>query len=133
MNTIISHNMKMGIPSITIYAPEAKTIIHSTDIAKHLIQIDGHAEKPFIHCVRFINCVIVAENLRAFDSCYFDESCTMNVKSMPIVNGGQSIGLNFIPQKIKQPKISKEVIDDVKRAEKQAAELAHNIKKEDER
>jgi hypothetical protein len=96
MSTIISHNMKMGIPSITIYAPEARTLIVNTDINKHLIQIDGHAEKPFIHGVKFVDCVIVAENLRAFDSCYFDDSCTMTVKKMPIVNGYESINNNYV-------------------------------------
>jgi hypothetical protein len=85
MSTIISYSIELGMPSILIHAPDSRTVISATDIEKHLIQIDGDAEKPFILGVRFFGCVIVAENFRAFDSCYFD-SCTMNVKNMPVVN-----------------------------------------------
>jgi hypothetical protein len=86
MSTFISYSVSLGMPSILIHAPDSRTVISSTNIVKHLIQIDGRAENPFIHCVRFFDCVIIAENLRAFDSCYFDESCTMTVKNLPVVN-----------------------------------------------
>ena len=120
MSTIISYSIELGMPSILIHAPDSRTVISATDIEKHLIQIDGHTEKPFIHCVRFFGCVIVAENFRAFDSCYFD-SCTMNVKNMPVVNG-QSINCNHVAKvtKVKKfPSLTKEVIADVKRAEEE--------------
>ena len=93
MSTIISRDM--GIPSITIYAPESRTIIEDTIITKHLIKIVGHAYSPFIHRIKFIDCVIVADDLCAFNSCCFDESCTMNVKRMTVVNN-QSINDNLI-------------------------------------
>ena len=95
MSTIISHNMALGIPSITIYAPDARTIISGTDIIKHLIEVDGEAKTTFIHSVRFIGCVIIADNLRAFSECYFDESCLIKVKSMPSYKE-VSINNNFV-------------------------------------
>ena len=96
MSTILTYNIKMGLPSILIHAPYAKTVIVNTDIVKHLIQIDGRAEKPFITGVRFSDCVIIAEDLRAFYSCYFHESCTMTVKNMPIVCENISINNNYV-------------------------------------
>lgn len=109
MSTIISHDMGLGLPSINIHAPSCNTFIVGTDIKNHLIQIDGEAKKPFIKSVRFVDCVIIAENLRAFESCYFDKSCTMKVKNMPIVNGCQSINCNFVIRNVKWAKVSKEV------------------------
>lgn len=81
MSTIITHNVRLGVPAIHIYAPDARTNICNTDIVGHFIEITGSAENPFITCVRFINCTIVAENLRAFGSCRF-EGCTMKIKDL---------------------------------------------------
>ena len=100
MSTIITHNMELGIPSILINAPEARTVITGTEITGHLIQIDGNAKSPFVIGVKFVDCTIVAENLRAFDSCYFDQTCTMKVKSMPLC-GVESINNNCIIQEEK--------------------------------
>jgi hypothetical protein len=86
--------MALRMPSILIHAPDSRTVISATGIVKHLIQIDGSCDRPFIVGVRFTDCVIVAENLRAFDSCYF-ESCTMTIKNMPVVNE-QSINCNRV-------------------------------------
>mgnify|MGYP003646708799 CR=1 FL=1 len=118
MSTIISYSEELEMPSILIHAPSARTVISNTDIVKHLIQIDGDAEKPFIFRVRFFNCIIIAENLRAFDTCYFDESCTMTVKNMPVVNEHISINCNYAPQ---LPKYAGNLITvaDGKRAEEE--------------
>ena len=102
MSTIIKYSIALGMQSIIIHAPSVATAICNTDIEKHLIQIDGYAEKPFIVGVRFTNCFIVAEDLRAFDSCYFDKSCTMTVKNMPIVNSHTSINYNYVSKGIKK-------------------------------
>jgi hypothetical protein len=96
MSTIISYSIELGMPSILIQAPDSRTVISATVIAKHLIQIDGSCDRPFIVGVRFTDCVIIAENLRAFDSCYFHESCTMTIKNMPVVNEHTSINCNYV-------------------------------------
>lgn len=95
--------MAMGIPSILINAEDARTVITGTNITGHLIQIDGDAKSPFILGVRFIDCTIIAENMRAFDSCYFDQTCIMKVKSMPLC-GVESINNNCIIQEEKPEK-----------------------------
>ena len=82
MSTIISHNMVMGLPSIIMDAPECRTVINATDITGHLIEVHGDAKSPFILGVRFIGCTIIAENLLAFDRCYFDDTCTIKVKNI---------------------------------------------------
>lgn len=117
MSTIISYNMAMGIRSISIYAPTCNTVISGTDITDYLITILGDTEMPFINAVRFAGCTIIADNMRAFNGCYFHSSCTMKVKDLPVVKG-QSINDNFIEPKQKI-KISQSVISDVKRAEKE--------------
>lgn len=97
MSTIITHSMELGIPSILINAAESRTVITGVDMTSHLIQIYGDAKSPFVLGVRFIDCTIVAENLRAFEDCYFDQTCTMKVKNMPLC-GVESINNNCIIQ-----------------------------------
>ena len=95
MSTIISFNLKVNKPSIDIFAPECKTVISGTDINGHIITITGDAEAPFIHAIRFHDCIIIADNLLAFSQCYFDESCIMKVENMP-VSGIESINNNAV-------------------------------------
>ena len=80
---------------MTIYAKESRTVIRDTDIFGHILQIIGEAKCPFVHGVRFINCTIIADDLRAFDSCYFDQDCNMVVKNMPLC-GIESINNNAV-------------------------------------
>ncbi|MFT5450835.1 MAG: hypothetical protein ACI9N9_000315 [Enterobacterales bacterium] len=98
MSTLITYNMAMGMPSIAIHAPTANTTINGTDIQGYLVQIYGDAKAPFIVGVRFINCTVIAENLKAFDSCYFGIDCLMKIKNMPIVKGYESINNNCVLQ-----------------------------------
>ena len=99
MSTVITYNAALGMPSILIYAPDSRTVINQTDLAGYLIQVDGEAKSPFILGVRFIACTIIAENLKAFDSCYFDQTCTMKIKDMPLC-GVESIHNNCVIQNV---------------------------------
>lgn len=94
MSTIITH--KNGMQKIHMRAPDCTTTIINTDMRQLVIHIHGDPkDKPFIVGTRFIDCIIIADNLRAFESCYF-QSCDMRVAEMPIVNGCRSINTNFV-------------------------------------
>ena len=97
MSTIISWDVKLGKQRMNIYAPDCRTVITGTDIVDHVIDIEGNTDKPFFIGVRFIDCHIVADNLRAFSRCCF-ERCEMEVEIMPITLGGQSINSNKVVQ-----------------------------------
>lgn len=95
MSTVITHSEKFGLPAIIINAPTCTTTIVNTNIDCHLVEIHGDPKTPFIIGVRFTNCTIVADNLRAFSQCYFDDSCTMVVDSLPRC-GVESINKNMV-------------------------------------
>lgn len=54
--------------------------ITDTDIDNCVIDITGGAKTHFISGVRFINCTIIADNMRAFSNCNFSVGCEMLIK-----------------------------------------------------
>jgi hypothetical protein len=101
MSFIITADVEAGKYKILADAKHINQVqIYATDFKGWLINITGHAEKPFIHRVRFVGCTIVAEDLSAFYECYFDDDCEMIIKNIPVVNGCESTGKN---RAIKQP------------------------------
>jgi len=66
-----------------ILAPDAKIFIIGMDYNGWTFDITGDPEKPFICHSIFRNCTIIADNLRAFNGCYFDDSCKLIIKNLP--------------------------------------------------
>ena len=95
MSTVISYSSKHKKELIKIHATESRVIIVETDITGRVIEIVGDAKSPFIIGVKFIDCTIIADDLKAFIDCHFDETCTMNVKSVPL-SGIESINNNAV-------------------------------------
>jgi hypothetical protein len=87
--------MGFNMPFIDIYAPDARLMIVNTDMQGHVIKVTGDPKIPFIIGVKFSNCTIIADNLRAFDTCYFDQTCTMKVERMSLC-GVESINNNAV-------------------------------------
>ena len=96
MSFIITTDIDKGKLKILADAKHInKTKIYDADFNDWIMNIHGSADKPFIYRARFINCTIIAEDLRAFFECFFDDSCKMLVKNMP-VSGHESINKNRV-------------------------------------
>jgi hypothetical protein len=88
MSIIITSCHETGRRKILINVDGCREFIHATDFEGWIIDITGDAEKPFIDSVRFMGCMIIADNMRAFNSCYFDDDCELLVRSLPKVSMG---------------------------------------------
>lgn len=95
MSTLISYDMKLNMPCLKIFAQETNTVILDANITGQLIEIKGEAKAPFVIGVRFVHCTIVAESLRSFENCYFDQTCKMIVENLPLC-GIESINNNAV-------------------------------------
>lgn len=84
-----------GIKELNILAYKNYLHVIRTVLEHMQIRIDGDALDPIFYAVRFENCTVIAENLLAFRDCYFSESCTMLVKSMPL-NQKTSVNNNVV-------------------------------------
>ena len=84
MSTIIT-TLTEGKHSISIDASHTRTFITQSDYENWVFNITGDAELPFITCCRFQKCTIIADNLKAFSNCYFEDDCEMLVKNIPLV------------------------------------------------
>jgi len=102
MSTIITASGLEGRFMMMFNAPDVRTFVRDTDFDNWIFDITGEAERPFICGVRFINCKIIADNLRSFDSCYFNDDCEMLVKDMPVANY-QSINNNRVLKAADKP------------------------------
>jgi len=85
MSTIITASVNEGRQTMYINADDTNTVISDTDFENWVFVITGEPKIPFITGVRFINCKIVADNLRAFGYCYFDDDCNLVVGNLPHV------------------------------------------------
>jgi hypothetical protein len=84
MSAIITTSTE-GNTSISIYAPHTRTFSTQSDYESWVFNITGDAEFPFITYCRFQKCTIIADNLKAFSNCYFEDDCEMLVKDLPLV------------------------------------------------
>lgn len=99
MSTILTATQR-GTPMLLINAPHTQTFVQNADFHNWIFDITGDAEKPFIKSVRFSGCKIIADNLKAFDSCLFEDDCQMLIKNMPVVINtvfSTSINNNRVP------------------------------------
>lgn len=80
-----------------ILASAVRMTIFDTDFDGWLFDITGSPTRPFIMSVRFSNCKIIADNLSAFDNCYFDESCELLLREQPDFDGYINNNRVYIP------------------------------------
>ena len=107
MSTIITNDGSKRI-KLRIFAPHAGTFIDQADFRDWTIEITGDPEQPFINGVRFESCKIIADNLKAFTHCLFEDTCTMRIKEMLLVDTSStpiSINSNYVAEGSAVPKI----------------------------
>lgn len=108
MSTIITSCHVTGKNKICIYAKDPGCFIHGTDLVDTVIEITGDSDRPFIDSVRLIGCTVIAENMSAFNQCYFDDDCELIVKSLPLVvrrsSTAETINRNRVSPNGGQPK-----------------------------